>query len=197
MPPQREIFRQTASATPAPSAPGSAAVSSIATRTATRSRTSRTACEAVDRLLDELEPGRRERVDRAHRLLDAPRAVGVQAQRDVRAGRGARPPPRAPASSPTPDLELQAREARRDRAAAACSAAPPRSSAVIVALTGTPRPGGRRAAPRSGVPALRPARSHSAMSIGRERLRQVVGRAACFESLRPPFDAVAAASTAP
>jgi len=39
----REIFRHTASAAPAPSAPGSALVSSIATRTGTRSRTSRTA----------------------------------------------------------------------------------------------------------------------------------------------------------
>ena len=43
MPPQRETFRHTASATAAVSEPGSAAVSSIATRTGTRSRTARIA----------------------------------------------------------------------------------------------------------------------------------------------------------
>src|SRR2546423_1463505 len=43
IPPARETFRQTASAVPGASAPGSAALSSIATRTGTRSRTARTA----------------------------------------------------------------------------------------------------------------------------------------------------------
>ena len=114
MPPQREIFRQTASATPAPSAPCSAAVSSIATRTATRSRTSRTARQAVRRLLHELQARGGERVDGAHRLLHAPRAVGVEAQSDVRAGGRAR---RRDAAGVVADahLELQAAEALRDR----------------------------------------------------------------------------------
>ena len=43
MPPQREIFRQTASAAPEPGAPRSAAVSSIATGTGDRARVARIA----------------------------------------------------------------------------------------------------------------------------------------------------------
>ena len=39
--------------------------------------------DPVHRLLDQLEPGRRQRLDRAHRLLDAPGAVRVEAQRDL------------------------------------------------------------------------------------------------------------------
>ena len=115
MPPQREIFRQTASATPAPSAPGSAAVSSIATRTATRSRTARMPCRPCVGSSTSSRPAGDERLDRADRLLDAPRAVGVQAQLRARAGGGARRRD-APGVVADADLDLQALEAFADRA---------------------------------------------------------------------------------
>ena len=115
MPPQRETFRHTASATAAVSEPGSAAVSSIATRTATRSRTARIAAIAVDGLLDELEAGGREaRRCRATASSTLPRPVGVEAQLHLRPGRGAHrgDPPGVVADA---DLDLHARVARARR----------------------------------------------------------------------------------
>ena len=83
------------------------------TRTATRSRTSRTAVQPVHRLLDELEAGRRQRLDRAHRLLDLP-------ARRWRPG-AARPPARPP-RAPRP----RARRRRRRRPSASRSRSPRR-----------------------------------------------------------------------
>ena len=93
--------------------------------------------QPVGRLLHQLEPGRRQRLDRPHRLLDRPRAVRVQAQRDLRARRRAhrRHPRRV---VPDPHLQLDAL-IPRSAAACACSAAPPRSVAPIVAFTLTSR----------------------------------------------------------
>ena len=104
MPPQRDTFRHTASATDAVSEPGSAAVSSIATRTGDAVAHRAHRLDAVDRLLDELEPGRRERLDRRDRLVDVPRAVGVEAQLHLRARPRRARRRRRPASSPTPTL---------------------------------------------------------------------------------------------
>ena len=87
MPPAREIFRHTASAAPEASAPGSAAVSSIAIAHAGPLAQRAQRLDPVDRLLDELEAGGRERGQIASTaLVDVPRAVGVQAQRDVGPG---------------------------------------------------------------------------------------------------------------
>ena len=113
MPPQREIFRQTASAAPEPGAPRSAAVSSIATGTGDFARTARIACEPVDRLLAQLDADRRERAQVRERLVGRrPGAVGVDPDRHLVARRGAhrRQPARVVAD---PDLDLQAAEARR------------------------------------------------------------------------------------
>ena len=164
MPPQREIFRQTASATPAPSAPGSAAVSSIETRTATRSRTSRIACRPCVGSSTSSRPAGESASIVAHRLLDVPGAVGVEAQRHARPGGRAR---RGHAAGVVADADLQL-HARRSPPApprAACSAAPARSSADSVALTGTCVAGSSLSSAATGLPARRPARSHSARSI--------------------------------
>ena len=114
---------------PAPSAPGSAAVSSIATRTATRSRTSRTACRPCAGSSTSSRPAGASASIARDRLLDAPGAVGVQAQRHLR-----RPRRRATAATRAgvvadAHLQLQAREAVAPRPRAACSATPARSSA--------------------------------------------------------------------
>ena len=119
-------------------------------------------------------PGRRERVDRAHCLLHAPGAVRVQAQRDLRPG-GRAHGRHAPGVVADADLQLQAAEPART-AAAACSAAPARSVAAIVALTGT---AARRAIAeqrRDRLAARRPARSHSARSSAASACGQVVER---------------------
>ena len=118
MPPQREIFRQTASATPAASAPGSAAVSSMATRTATRSRTSRTPSRPCVGSSTSSRPGGRERLDRRTASSDVPRAVRVEPQRHRAGPRAARAAATRPASSPTPTFSFRhpkpsARGARR------------------------------------------------------------------------------------
>ena len=69
--------------------------------------------DAAGRLLDQLESGRCECSDRGDRLLDAPRAVGIQTQRRAGAGRGAH---RRHASRVVaePDLELETAEPGRD-----------------------------------------------------------------------------------
>ncbi len=173
-----------------PSAPCSAAVSSIATRTATRSRTSRTASQAVRRLLDELQAGGGERVDRAHRLLDVPRAVGVEAQRHRGSGRGA-DRRHAPGVVADADLQLHARRSPSRTAAAACSAAPARSSARQRRVDGhLARPGRRSAAPPRACPRgvrrdpTAPGRSPPAPPAGPRRRRQASISCAPFMSPR-------------
>ena len=95
---------------------------------ATRSRTSRIACEAVGRLLDQLQPRGRERLDRPHRLLDRPGAVGVQAQGRLGPAAARTAATRAGVVA-QPNLQLDAVKPRRRPRARACSAAPSRSVA--------------------------------------------------------------------
>ena len=77
-------------------APCSAAVSSIAIRTGTRSRTARSSVIPRDRLLDQLQARPRQRLDRVDRLVDRPRAVGVQRAARPRRRPRAAPPRRGP-----------------------------------------------------------------------------------------------------
>ena len=111
MPPQRETFRHTASATLAVSEPGWPAVSSIATRTGDAVAHLAHGVDAVDRLLDELEARRGEREDRGDGLVDLPGAVGVQAQLHLAAGRRAHGGHAAGVVADA-DLDLHARVAR-------------------------------------------------------------------------------------
>ena len=197
MPPQREIFRHTASATPAPSAPCSAAVSSIATRTATRSRTSRTASQAVGRLLDQLEARRGERLDRAHRLLHAPtRRWRPGAAR--RAGRPRRaPPPRGRRRRRRPPSASRTRSPRAPRAPA-CSAAPARSSAVDGRVDRHRRGGRvgeqRRDRPARAAPGAIPQREVDRRERRRQHRRRARQR---VEQLGAPFMPLAARAPAP
>ena len=181
MPPQREIFRQTASATPAPSAPGSAAVSSIATLTATRSRTARIPCRpCVGSSTSSRPAGDSASIVRtASSTLHAPFA----SRRSFALGpAAARVAATRPASSPTPTLIFR-HSKPSPTARAACSATPARSSAASVALTGTLVAGSSLSSAATGLPARRPARSHSARSIRRERSRQVLDAPAGFDHL--------------
>ena len=99
------------------------AVSSIATRTATRSRTSRTALQTVHGLLDQLQPGGRERVDRC--APPPPRSTRRSRPRAAPpAGpAAARTAARRPASSPMPTFTFR-QSKPCCTACAACSAAP-------------------------------------------------------------------------
>ncbi len=165
MPPQRAIFRHTASAAPAPAAPGSAA------RLVDRDRHRRLRAhlaqrlEPVDRLLAQLEADRGERAQVGERLARrAPGAVGVGADRHVRADRGAHGGEPAGVVA-DPDLDLHAAEARRRRRAAASAAAPARSAAPTSALTGTEAR--RRARPAAPPPAARPGAPRGPTARGR------------------------------
>ena len=159
-----EIFRQTASrAAPRARAAG---VSSIAIAHRRRARaTARSALDAVDRLLDELEPGGRERAHGRDRLLDVPRRRWRRRGAPCRGRRAARTAATPAGVVADPDLDLHAAEAGR-AAAAAAAAAPARSSAPIVALT-RDRVGGVVGDQLADRPcrARLPARSHSARSI--------------------------------
>ena len=68
------------------------------------------ALDPVHGLLDELEAGRGQRLDRVHRLVDGPGAVRVQAQLDLRADRRAHGRDAAGVVA-DPDLDLHAPEA--------------------------------------------------------------------------------------
>ncbi len=140
--------------------------SSTAILAATASRTARNADDTVHGLLDELEPRRSERLDRAHRLLHAPRAVRVQAQRHLSARRR-RAPPRRSRRRRRADLELHAGESRRRRFRGlrgrprAVERGDRRVHGTRSAATGASA--GQRSA--SGTPARRARSSHSATSI--------------------------------
>ena len=111
MPPQRESFRQTASAAPEPIAPGSAPVSSIAiARPATRSRTARSAAIPWTGSSTSSSPAACSASIERDRLVDRPRAVGVEPDRHRRAGRRAHGGD-APGVVADADLDLHAREA--------------------------------------------------------------------------------------
>ena len=115
MPPQRETFRQTASATPAPRAPCSAAVSSIATRAATRSRTARTARSPCTGSSTSSKPAGASAsiACTACSTSHAPLASRRSASSGPAAARTAA---RRPASSPTPTFTLtQPKPAARGR----------------------------------------------------------------------------------
>ena len=110
-------LRQTASAAPAPAAPGSAAVSSIAIGTGDPARTARSASTPWTGSSHSSRPERREHAQVGERLVGRPPgAVGVRADRDLRADRGAHAgqPPGVVADA---DLDLHAAEARRGRLA--------------------------------------------------------------------------------
>ena len=104
MPPQRETFRHTASATLRGQRAGLAG--RLVHRDAHGDAVAHRAqlLDAVDGLLDELQAGGRQRLDAAHGLVDLPGAVGVQAQRRVSAPTAARTAATRPASSPMPTL---------------------------------------------------------------------------------------------
>ena len=132
---------------PRSSAPCSAAVSSIATRTATRSRTSRTAASPCTGSSTSSRPAGESAsmLRTACSTLHAPLA----STRSATCGPGRRAHRRdASRVVADPDLHLQAAEARARPRAAACSAAPARSSAESVALTGTARAPACRSAAR-------------------------------------------------
>ena len=123
MPPQRVTFRHTASATLAVSEPGCPAVSSIATRTGTRSRTWRMALDAVDGSSTSSRPaGASARIEEtASPTSHAPLA---SSRSYISAPAAARTAATRPASSPMPTLTFRQRKPD-GAAAAACSAARP------------------------------------------------------------------------
>ena len=104
IPPQRETFRHTASATPEDERArlGGGLVDRHAHRGALAHLAH--AGETVGRLLDELEARGRERRDRRHRLVGAPCAVRVEPKRDRGAGGRAH---RGHASGVVADADLQ------------------------------------------------------------------------------------------
>ena len=120
------------------SAPGSAAVSSIAMRTGTARADLRAGrrCRAPAPRRSS-RPAGRERLDRRDRLLDRPRAVGVEAQVDV----GARPPraPRRPGPRRRrrPTFTFTQPKPARGGLAPRRPRRPRGPSAPIIALTGT------------------------------------------------------------
>ena len=165
---------------PTPRAPGSSPVSSIAMRTGTRSRTSRSARDAVDRLLDELEPGGGERLDRADRLLDVPGAVRVEPQLELRAAGGAGGGDAARVVAHA-DLELHAGEAGPRGLRARGRGASRGRSASTVAFTGTASSGSFVSSSATGRPACLPARSQSARSMAASAWGRSAGGAAGVE----------------
>ena len=89
MPPQRAIFRHTASVAPEPAAPSSAAVSSIASGTSTSARTARSGSTPWTGSSASSIPTGASAPQRGDRLVDVPGAVGVDADRHARPDRGA------------------------------------------------------------------------------------------------------------
>ena len=195
IPPQREIFRHTASATPAPSAPGSAAVSSIATRACTASRTRRTFSQAVGRAPRRAR-GRPARASRSRRPPRATLHAPLASTRSPTAGpTAARTAASLPASSPTPTLTLTTPKPARGRLRRPARRRPRGPSAVTVALTGTLRAGlvAQELRHRASRP---PARLVPQRQVdGGERRGQVVDRAASRQQLRRLADARAPSSS--
>ena len=189
IPPQRAIFRQTASAAPDPAAPGSAAVSSIATGTGDAARTARSSSTPWTGSSAYSRPAgaSARRFASASPALDqAPLASTRMA---VSGPTAARTAATRPASSPIPTLTFtQAKPARA--AAAAWAAAPARSSAPIVALTATALAAPAAKSCATGRPARRPARSQSARSIaarawGRSRSCAHAASSSAWPASRP------------
>ena len=182
MPPQRATFRHTRSATPAPAAPGSAAVSSIATGTGDSARTAPRAAIPWTGSSRELQPGGRQRAQVGQRLLGrAPGAVGVDPDRHVRPGRGAhrRDPPRV---VPEPDLDLHAAEAGpRGGGRLRRGAGPVLGSERRVDGDGGGRGGREQRRDRPARPAARPVPQRQI--DGGERLGQPPLRRACGQQL--------------
>ena len=164
MPPQREIFRHSASAAPEPGAPRSAAVSSIATGTGDRARVARIASSPWTGSSHSSMPAGasvRRWATASSGLAHAPFASTRIA---IWSPTAARTAASRPASSPIPTLSFRQRNPASAHCAAA-SAAPARSGKAIVALTATARTAPAAISCATGKPVRRPARSQSARSI--------------------------------
>ena len=155
MPPQRATFRHTAWQAPEATAPGSAAVSSIASQTSVRCRSPRQRGDAMHGLLSQLEarpaPARAECASAAG-TSQAPLASTRSATYGPTAARTAA---RRPASSPTPDIDLHADETPPPRQRRRPLPRPRDRARPTVALTGVEPGGTKRTA---GFATGRPAR---------------------------------------
>lgn len=163
MPPARETLRQTASATPDASAPGIAAVSSSATRTAVRSRTTRISSIPWTGSSTSSSPAG-ESWSMTRTACSTSHAPFASRRSAIPGPAAARTAATRPASSATPTFSFT-QENPSDAARAASMAASSRETAPIVALTATASRTWSVSSALTGRPSRCPARSHRARSI--------------------------------